>query len=95
DSGIIGSVVSAEFDQFHKYFNQPNDDIIGAIVSTFAGGCFFGAAAAGWLANSVGRKRTVQAGALMAIFGCSLQTGAKNSSFLIAGRFVAGLAIGW
>ena len=34
DSGIIGSVVSPEFDQFHKYFKQPNDDIIGAIVST-------------------------------------------------------------
>ncbi|KAG8817747.1 hypothetical protein FRC17_011118, partial [Serendipita sp. 399] len=60
DSGIIGSVVSKEFDKFHEYFHQPNDDIIGAIVSTFAGGCFFGAAAAGWLANSIGRKRTVQ-----------------------------------
>lgn len=94
DSGIIGSVVSAEFDQFHSYFKQPNDDIIGAIVSTFAGGCFFGAAAAGWLATHIGRKRTIQTGALIGIFGCSLQTGARNVGFLIAGRFIAGLAIG-
>ncbi|KIM29846.1 hypothetical protein M408DRAFT_328641 [Serendipita vermifera MAFF 305830] len=94
DSGIIGSVVSKEFHHFHDFFDSPSDSIIGAIVSTFAGGCFVGAAAAGWLASHIGRKRTIQAGALVGIFGCSLQAGAQNVSFLIAGRFVAGLSIG-
>ncbi|KAJ6514761.1 general substrate transporter [Mycena vulgaris] len=94
DSGVIGSVVSKQFDFFHVFFHQPGDNIIGAIVSTFAGGCFFGAAAAGSLATRVGRKRTIQIGALVAMLGCSLQTGAKNVSYLIVGRLIAGLAIG-
>ncbi|CUA68692.1 putative quinate permease [Rhizoctonia solani] len=94
DSGIIGSVISPNFKEFHKYFNNPNDNTLGAVVSTFAGGCFFGAMAAGWLADRIGRKRTIQAGSLVAILGCSLQTGAKNINFLLGGRVLAGIAIG-
>ncbi|KEP54954.1 putative MFS sugar transporter [Rhizoctonia solani 123E] len=94
DSGIIGSVISPNFKKFHEFFNNPNDNILGAVVSTFAGGCFFGAMAAGWLADRIGRKRTIQAGSLVAILGCSLQTGAQNISFLLVGRVIAGLAIG-
>ncbi|KAJ7157587.1 general substrate transporter [Mycena crocata] len=55
---------------------------------------FFGAAAAGSLATHVGRKRTIQIGALVAVLGCSLQTGAQNVSYPIVGRLIAGLAIG-
>ncbi|KAJ7786724.1 hypothetical protein B0H14DRAFT_2630275, partial [Mycena olivaceomarginata] len=65
------------------------------LVWIFAGGCFFGAAAAGSLATRIGRKRTIQLGAVVAILGCSLQTGAQNVSYLIVGRLIAGLAIGW
>lgn len=39
DSGIIGSVISANYTQFHDYF-KPTPSIIGAIVSVFAGGAF-------------------------------------------------------
>ena len=39
DSGIIGSVISAEYTHFHDYFNSPNENQTGAIVSLFAGGC--------------------------------------------------------
>ncbi|KAJ6459470.1 general substrate transporter [Mycena vitilis] len=95
DSGVIGSVVSLQFDHFQSFFHNPGPSIIGAIVSTFAGGCFFGAAAAGSLATRIGRKRTIQLGALVAVLGCSLQTGAQNVSYLIVGRMIAGLAIGW
>ncbi|CCO26567.1 High-affinity glucose transporter [Rhizoctonia solani AG-1 IB] len=94
DSGIIGSVISPNFKKFHEYFNEPDDELLGAVVSTFAGGCFFGAMAAGWLADRIGRKRTIQVGSLIAILGCSLQTGAQNISYLMVGRVIAGLAIG-
>jgi len=94
DSGIIGSVISPNFIQFHSYFNNPGPNITGAIVSTFAGGCFFGAWAAGAMADRIGRKRTIQVGSLVAVIGCSLQTGARNVSYLLVGRVVAGLAIG-
>lgn len=94
DSGIIGSVISPNFKKFHEYFNNPDDSILGAVVSTFAGGCFFGAMSAGWLADRIGRKRTIQVGSAVAVLGCSLQTGAQNISYLMVGRVIAGLAIG-
>jgi sugar porter (SP) family MFS transporter len=94
DSGIIGSVISSGYTHFHEYFDHPDANLTGAIVSTFAGGCFFGAMAAGWLADHVGRKRTIQIGAAVAMLGCSLQTGARNIPMLIVGRAIAGLAIG-
>ncbi|KAJ7767239.1 general substrate transporter [Mycena metata] len=93
DSGVIGSVVSQEFDYFQTFFHSPGPSIIGAIVSTVRR--FFGAAAAGSLAARLGRKRTIQIGASVAMLGCSLQTGAQNVSYLIVGRVITGLAIGW
>ena len=43
--------------------------VTGAIVSVFAGGCFFGAIFAGYTANKIGRKRTIQVGSAIAVIG--------------------------
>lgn len=94
DSGIIGSVISVSYDQFHSYYNAPTAGVIGAIVSLFAAGAFFGAIMAGYTADKIGRKRTIQLGSLIAITGCAIQTGALNVGALIAGRFIAGWSIG-
>lgn len=40
DSGIIGSVISDSYDEFHTYFKKPDPNITGAVVSVFAGGAF-------------------------------------------------------
>jgi hypothetical protein len=42
DSGIIGSVISANYNHFHDYFHHPSENALGAIVALLAGGCFFG-----------------------------------------------------
>jgi len=94
DSGIIGSVISTNYEHFHDYFHKPGPGILGAIVSVFAGGAFFGALMAGQTADRIGRKRTIQIGAAICIVGCAIQTGAVNSGMLIAGRFIAGWSIG-
>ncbi|KAF8607787.1 general substrate transporter [Ceratobasidium sp. AG-I] len=91
DSGVITNVLENKY--FLEYFN-PSDALVGAVVSTLAGGCFVGAASAAWLADHIGRKRTLQVGSLIAIVGCLLQCVAVNIGMLIAGRIVAGLAIG-
>lgn len=90
----IGSVISKSYTEFHDYFNHPNDQITGAIVSVFAGGAFFGAILAGYTADAIGRKRTIQLGSLIAVLGCTLQTAAVTVPMLIVGRFVAGWSIG-
>lgn len=47
-SGIIASVIT--FQAFKDFIGHPNNyaSLSGAVVSTFTGGCFFGAALAGW-----------------------------------------------
>jgi MFS family permease len=87
------------------------------IAHYYMSGCS-GALLAGFTANKIGRKRTIQLGSLIATVGtsrsyrraflgpeltsqncfittgCAIQTGAINVGMLIAGRFIAGLAIG-
>jgi MFS family permease len=75
-----------------------------------------GALLAGFTANKIGRKRTIQLGSIIATVGqcgcpiergiltakllksrftgCGIQTGSINVGMLIAGRFIAGVAIG-
>lgn len=40
DSGIISSVISDSYTEFHDYFHKPNASVLGAVVSAFAGGAF-------------------------------------------------------
>jgi hypothetical protein len=40
DSGIISSVISDSYTEFHSYFHNPGAPATGAIVSVFAGGAF-------------------------------------------------------
>ena len=44
--------------------------------------------------DKFGRKRTIQAGCVWALWGCAMQAGAPNIACLLIGRIVAGVAIG-
>jgi len=91
DQGIIGSTLAQT--DFRAKFN-PSSAEEGGIVSSFSGGAFCGAAIAGYTSNRLGRKKTIMLGALIALVGCALQTGAVNIAMLVVGRLIAGLAIG-
>ncbi|OSX58727.1 hypothetical protein POSPLADRAFT_1172955 [Postia placenta MAD-698-R-SB12] len=93
-SGIISSVIT--FSHFENFVNDPSsyDNLSGAVVSTFTGGCFFGCMLAGWSNDKYGRKRSIQLGALTALWGCAMQCGANNFACMLVGRIVAGFAIG-
>ncbi|KAF8807060.1 hypothetical protein BYT27DRAFT_7242680 [Phlegmacium glaucopus] len=90
-TGIISSILT--MDHYIAHFgNDPN--IKGAVVSTFNGGCFFGAAGAGWANDKWGRKRCIQIGCLFSLWGVAMQAGADNVATLLIGRIVGGFAIG-
>ncbi|KAF2108896.1 MFS sugar transporter-like protein [Lophiotrema nucula] len=92
DLGVIAQVIACK--SFALEFNNPSDNEIGAVVSVFTGGAFFGAAAGGPLGDRFGRKWTIMIGALIFCLGGGLQTGARNLSYLYAGRAIAGIGVG-
>jgi MFS family permease len=88
DLGVIAQVIEAK--AFVAKF-QPEDNETGAVVSVFTGGAFFGAAAAGFMGDRLGRRWTILIGAVVFCLGGALQTGAQTLSYLYAGRAIAGL----
>lgn len=65
------------------------------MVSFFTGGAFCGAGLAGPTADRLGRRWTIAIGSLIYLLGGGLQTGAQNLNFLWAGRWLAGLGVGF
>ncbi|KAH9945007.1 general substrate transporter [Epithele typhae] len=94
DSGIISSVITFPFFKSFVGHESNYESLSGAVVSTFTGGCFFGAMGAGWTNDRFGRRRTIQLGAIFALWGCAMQSGANNFACMLIGRIVAGFAIG-
>ncbi|KAF1941410.1 MFS sugar transporter-like protein, partial [Clathrospora elynae] len=91
DLGVIAQVISAK--AFISKFN-PTDNELGAVVSVFTGGAFFGAAFGGPMGDYLGRRMTIMVGALVFCLGGALQTGAQGLSYLYAGRLIAGVGVG-
>lgn len=65
------------------------------IVSILSAGTFFGALAAGDVADFVGRRSTVILGCAIFIVGVCLQTASTAIGLLVAGRVIAGIGIGF
>lgn len=58
DSGVMTDVIAS--DHFLNYFDTTGDSpILGAIVSTFAGGAVFGALSGGYTMDKFGRRMLV------------------------------------
>lgn len=92
DSGIISSTIVQPY--FEAYMGTPTASQTGGIVSSFTGGAILGALSIAWLPDLLGRKMTVFIGACISVLGCALQAGAVNIGMMIAGRAIAGMAVG-
>ncbi|SPO06333.1 related to sugar transport protein STP1 [Cephalotrichum gorgonifer] len=92
DLGVIAQAIASP--SFKAKFGA-NPDQIGAIVSVFTGGAFFGAFLAGPVGDKLGRKMTILIGAIIFLLGGSLQTGAMSINYMYAGRALAGAGVGF
>ncbi|KAK4546850.1 hypothetical protein LTR36_001582 [Oleoguttula mirabilis] len=103
DTGVMGSVLA--LDSFKKDFGLPigktgfasarNAYISSNVVSLLTAGCFFGAIAAAFINEAIGRRPTLMAFCSVFLVGAAIQTAAHHEIGLIyAGRVVAGLGIG-
>ena len=58
------------------------------------GGSFVGALLSGFLSDILGRKRAVQAGAVIWCIGSILVCASQDIAMLVVGRFINGLSVG-
>ena len=89
DVGVIGGA-----QQFIQHEFKLDNDAIGWIVSSMALGATVGAALAGWLSATMGRKRTLIASAGLFVLGALFCGFAWTADVLALARIVLGLAIG-
>lgn len=93
DTGTISGIQTMPY--WVKEFDNPSDGRISLIVSILSVGTFFGALAAGLLADMTGRKWGIILSAGIPFnLGVALQTAATEQKMFIAGRFFAGLGVG-
>ncbi|KGO69387.1 Major facilitator superfamily domain, general substrate transporter [Penicillium italicum] len=94
NSGVISP--STEQEAFLRQFGSPtlSDAVAGGIISSYIGGAIVGSVLAPYVSDYYGRRMVLFIGGLLATLGAGLQGGAVNIVMLIAGRCIAGLAIG-
>ncbi|KAK3613095.1 hypothetical protein LTR22_028309, partial [Elasticomyces elasticus] len=98
DSGYINGVTASPV--FIHLIEGPTVDALSGphsslIVSILSAGTFFGALAAGDVADTIGRKWTVIAGCAIYIVGVILQVATNGLGLIVAGRLIAGLGVGF
>ena len=95
--------------QYKCYFNQgpdyptaadphhcsgPRASVQGGITASMPGGSFVGALLSGFLSDILGRKRAIQAGAVIWCIGSILVCASQDIAMLVVGRFINGLSVG-
>ena len=92
DSGIIASTIAQP--HFVEYMGTPTTSEQGGIVSSFTGGAILGPLSIAYLADTLGRKKSVFIGSTVSCIGCALQAGVANIPMMIAGHPIAGMSVG-
>ncbi|KAJ3177789.1 hypothetical protein HDU87_004311 [Geranomyces variabilis] len=79
-------------DGWSRYDNY--SDVTGNVTMTFLLGCLAGAAIVSWMADFLGRKRSILVGGILFVIGVTMQVAAPSIAVLYTGRVIGGLGIG-
>lgn len=91
--GHLGGILAMP--QFLTYFNKPSNFQQGGITASILAGAFAGSLLTGaFLADSLGRRRTILLGSAIFTIGIAIATAANNIAALVAGRVINGLGNG-
>lgn len=93
DTGSISGILVEK--QFNGYFHEPSNGLQGGITASIQAGAFAGSLLTGvFLADALGRRRTILCGAALFTMGIAISCASNNVECLIAGRLINGLANG-
>lgn len=77
-----------------KTCSGPHSSVQGGITASMAGGSWLGALISGFLSDKLGRKSSIQVGAVVWCVGSILVCASQNIGMLIVGRIVNGISVG-
>lgn len=92
DQGVFGGILVNE--NWQAQFDHPVDTHEGIIVSSYNLGCLLGCIVNFFLAEHLGRRRTIWFAMAWVIIGATLQCSAYQEAQLIIGRVVCGMGTG-
>ncbi|MCJ1454163.1 hypothetical protein MMC28_004513 [Mycoblastus sanguinarius] len=93
DTGSISGILVES--QFNNFFDRPSNGLQGGITASIQAGAFAGSLLTGiFLADALGRRRTILCGAALFTIGIAISCASNNVECLIAGRVINGLANG-
>ncbi|KAF4900197.1 putative glucose transporter HXT5 [Colletotrichum fructicola] len=92
DTGIATTTIA--HGSWKEYMNHPSDAMTGAVVALYIIGETLGAITQSLLGDKIGRIHFMQMMCIIVTIGSTIQTAAINISMFLAGRAIAGIAVG-
>ncbi|KAL9469264.1 hypothetical protein ACSS6W_010958 [Trichoderma asperelloides] len=93
DTGSMSGILAMP--QFLNYFKHPSNFRQGGITASILAGAFAGSLLTGaFLADRLGRRKTILLGSAIFTIGCAISAAANNVEALVAGRVINGLGNG-
>jgi MFS family permease len=94
-SAIIGTpAYLCYFNQGEQSCQGPTANVQGGITASMAGGSWLASLFSGFLSDRLGRKTTIQIGAVIWVIGSIIVSASQNIPMLIVGRIINGLCVG-
>lgn len=95
NQGMFGQILSMySFGQKIQVESISNPTTRGLLTAILELGAWIGAMANGYLADKLGRKKSVFVAVIIFIAGVIVQANAKNKDYILGGRFVTGIGVG-
>lgn len=92
DTGIATTTIAHE--SWIEYMGHPSEGLTGAVVAVYIAGEACGALTQTFLGDRLGRIRFMQMMCVVVTVGTVIQTAAVNMGMFLAGRVLAGIAVG-
>ncbi|CZT25716.1 probable MFS monosaccharide transporter (Hxt8) [Ramularia collo-cygni] len=92
DTGIATTTIAHE--SWVEYMGHPSNGLTGAVVSVYIAGEAVGALLQTFIGDRMGRIRFMQMLCVIVTIGVTIQTAAVNMGMFLAGRALAGTAVG-
>ncbi|KAI0160433.1 putative MFS monosaccharide transporter [Xylariaceae sp. FL1272] len=92
---VLTSDTAIAHQSWIDYMKHPSTAITGAVVAVYIAGEAVGSLLQILIADKLGRTRFMQFACVLVTIGVIIQTASINIGMLLAGRVIAGIAVGW